>query len=77
MYFLSQPGDAGKLKLQPFDSELKTTSGCCYRSISKKTTPNSLFSFYHYRKIREGQKSTLFAGFIYLKFDITLETKES
>ena len=46
--FFSPPGGARELNLRPFDSELKTTSGCSNSSISKKITQNSLFSFYQY-----------------------------
>ena len=46
-FFFSPPGGAGDLKLQPFDSESKTTSDCSNRLFSKKITPDSYFSFYH------------------------------
>ena len=44
--FFLPPGGARELKLQPFDSESKTPSDCSNSLISKKITPNSLFSFY-------------------------------
>ena len=46
--FLAAPGGARELKLRPFDSESKNTSGCSYSLISKKITPKSLFSFYQF-----------------------------
>ena len=50
--FFSPPGGAREQKLQPIDSESKTTSGCSNSFISKKITPNSLFSFYQYKLYR-------------------------
>ena len=38
-----------KIKLRPFDSESKTTSGCSKSLFSKKLTLNSFFSFYQYK----------------------------
>ena len=37
--FFSPPGSARELKLRPFDSESKTTSGCSNSLISKKNHP--------------------------------------
>ena len=37
--FFSPPGDARELKLRPFDSESKTSSGCSNSLISKKKSP--------------------------------------
>ena len=41
----SQPGGARELKLQPFDSESKTTSGCSNSLFSKKTPLTVYFHF--------------------------------
>ena len=59
--FFSPPGGARELKLQPFDSESKTTSGCTNSLISKKITPNSLFSFYQstFRSLRQILKNSI------------------
>ena len=50
--FFSPPGGARELKLRPFDSESKTTSGCSNSLISEKITPNSLFSIYHSKRVK-------------------------
>ena len=42
----SPPDGARELKLRPFDSESKTTSVSSNSLISKRITPNSLFSLY-------------------------------
>ena len=50
--FFSPPSGARELKLRPFDSKSQTTSVCRNSLISKKITPNSLFSFYQYKLYR-------------------------
>ena len=51
------PGCARELKVQPFDSESKTTSDCTNSLFSKKkNTPNSLFSFYQHDCSTENSK---------------------
>ena len=44
IFFFSRKGGARELKLQPFDSKSKTTSGCSYSLFSKKITP---YIFFH------------------------------
>ena len=74
--FFSPPGGARELKLRPFDSESKTTSGCSNSLISKKITPNSLFSFYH-SKVNKYSKIVSFIGFVYSpRVNKTLRSEE-
>ena len=58
--FFSPPGGARELKLRPFDSESKTTSGCSNCLILKKITPNNLFSFYQWRRYELRNKNLFF-----------------
>ena len=60
IFFFSLPGGVRELKLRPFDSESKTTTGCSNSLISKKSpltvcfhsTTTILLSWMHYFKFR-------------------------